>query len=128
MARKPKFHRINTSRTVLLAIFLACAAALVWAGDMFSARAGRNGFERASAERENEAADPSSTGEKEDVDAGPFGRSSNFKDYFTRREQMVEMLRGLPNPLAISSRAGAIHQLEQQQATLLGNLQNSAVA
>ena len=128
MARKPKFHRFGNSRTVLLAIFLGCAAALVWAGDMFSARAGRNGFERASFERENEEAEPTSTGKKEDVDAGPFGRSSNFKDYFTRREQMVEMLRGVPNPLAISARATAIHQLEQQQTTLLGNLQSSAAA
>ena len=128
MARKPKFHRISTSRTLLLAIFLGCAAALVWAGDMFSARAGRNGFERASFARENEEAEPASAGEKKDVDAGPFGRSSNFKDYFTRREQMVEMLRGVPNPLAISARTTAIHQLEQQQTTLLGNLQSSAVA
>src|ERR1041384_199863 len=103
MARKPKFHRINPSRTVLLAIFLACAAALVWAGDVFSARAGRNGFDRGSVERENEAGEPSSTGEKEDVDAGPFGRSSNFKDYFTRGGQMVEMVRGLATPLAVRS-------------------------
>jgi photosystem II stability/assembly factor-like uncharacterized protein len=95
---------------------------------MFSARAGRNGSERASFERENEEAEPTSTRNKEDVDAGPFGRSSNFRDYLTRREQMVEMLRGIPNPLALSARASAIHQLEQQQATLLGNLQSSAVA
>src|SRR5689334_15127318 len=126
MARKATFNRIGSSRTLFLAIFLACTVALVWAGDIFSARAGRNRFERASTERENEEAEPVATGKKDDVDAGPFGHGTNFRDYFTRREQMVELLRGLPNSLALSARANAIYQLQEQQSTLLGNLQNSA--
>jgi len=123
MPRKSFFTSFRSSRITFVMICLVLAA--MFAGS-FTASAGKWSLERW-LERENEKAE-SFESEKGDVDAGKFGRSTSFRDYLYRREQMTELLRGLPNPLAISARANAIQQLQQQQTSLLSNLQSSAVA
>src|ERR1051325_790368 len=120
MPRPTAIQRLKSSRTALLAFFLVCAAVLVWAGNPFGARAGKKFV------NEREESEALAGGEKEDVDAGRFGRGSNFKDYFQRREQMVELLRGLPSNLANDARANAIRQLQQQQSGLQGKNSNAA--
>lgn len=123
MPRRSLFKSFKSSRSVFLAISLTLTAMFVGS---LGASARRWSLE-SWLERENEQAAEFES-EKGDVDAGKFGRSGSFRDYLYRREQMIELLRGVPNPLATTARANALRQLEQQQSTLLGNLQSSSVA
>ena len=70
-------------------------------------------------------------GEEEagDADAGRMGRGNlSFRDYLQRREHMVAVLRGLPNPDALNLRTQAIRTLQAQQGQLLGTPETSAVS
>src|ERR1700716_4295051 len=106
-------------RTILAIAFLICSvAALVWPVGALMRSANRPVSANGSEREESESLSLDS-GKKNDVDAGRFGRGASFKDYFGRREQMTEMLRGLPYDLAADRRIRAIRQLEQQQSLLL---------
>ncbi len=123
MPRQATFIRFKSSRTAFLVIFLACGAALIWAGSEFSARADRNDPERG----ESEAAEALDNGQDKDVDAGPMGRQGlTFREYLERREQMTGLLRGLPNASGLQLRSQAIRSLQQQQSSLLQGAQGAA--
>src|SRR4051794_19217965 len=115
--------RFKSIRIIFVLIFLTCAVGFVWAVNPFGVVARRKHVDHSWFENESEAIEALGNGEKGDVDAGRFGRGASFKDYFQRREQMVELLRGLPFTFAIEARTNAIKQLEQQQANLLKNIQ-----
>ena len=57
--------------------------------------------------------------EEEDVDSGPYGRGGlSFQEYLRRREQMINLLRGLPFPVVGNPRTKALQLLKQQEAAL----------
>ena|GEM_PF-2272584 len=57
--------------------------------------------------------------EEEDVDSGRYGRGGmSFRDYLTRREQMINLLRGLPTAVPGNPRLKALQILKQQEAAL----------
>ncbi|MCA1593763.1 MAG: hypothetical protein LC754_14160 [Acidobacteria bacterium] len=56
---------------------------------------------------------------EEDVDSGRYGRNGmSFQDYLIRREQMINLLRGLPFSVPGNPRLKAIQLLRQQEAAL----------
>src|SRR5918998_6199150 len=57
---------------------------------------------------------------EQDVDSGRYGRGGiSFKEYLLRREQMINLLRGLPFNVPGNPRLKALQQLKQQEAALL---------
>ncbi len=65
--------------------------------------------------------------QQEDVDSGRYGRNGlSFRDYLMRREQMINLLRGLPFNVPGNPRLQALEKLRQQEAALLRTPQPAA--